>query len=93
MFTIRSLRRALPICLVVSALACSGADGGVPWNDYASSLKSTIDSLADAGDCSGLQSQFDAADANNDATMSRTGHNNAELMKYIDGKLRAADCY
>lgn len=65
----------------------------VPWEDYDASVKLTIDELADQSDCEGLQEQFDIADANNEATMSRTGHNNAQLMAYIDQKLQASSCY
>jgi hypothetical protein len=65
----------------------------VPWEDYDASVKLEIDELAAQNDCEGLQEQFDIADANNEATMSRTGHNNAQLMAYIDQKLQAASCY
>ena len=56
----------------------------VEWEDYDPSVKTNIDSLEAAKDCAGLQSQFDIADANSDATMSRTGHSNANLMIYIE---------
>lgn len=52
-----------------------------------------IDALASSKDCDGLQAEFNTADANGAATMSRTGHNNALLMGYIDSKMRAAGCY
>lgn len=70
-----------------------GSTIDVPWDDYAAQVKITIDDLAIAKDCTGLQAQFDTADANNEATMTRTGHNNADLMSYIDDKLRTAGCY
>lgn len=69
----------------------SGPSG--PWDDYSSSVKYRIDSMAEVGDCDGLQEEFDTADLNNDATLARTGHNNAELMGYIDDKMRDAGCY
>ena len=69
-----------------------GGGGGVPWGDYSPSVRSTIDSLGAVRDCSGLQAQFDAADANNQSTMARVGHNNAELMRYINTKMQAASC-
>lgn len=65
----------------------------VEWEDYDPSVKANIDSLEASKDCAGLQSQFDNADANSDATMNRTGHNNSKLMMYIDEALKAADCY
>lgn len=66
---------------------------GVPWADYASSVRERIDAASAAGDCDALQAEFDTADANNEATLARTGHNNADLMGYIDDRLRAAGCY
>ena len=65
----------------------------VPWADYASDLQPRIDALARSKDCRGLQSEFDVADGASAATMTRTGHNNAQLMDYIDYQLRAAGCY
>jgi hypothetical protein len=65
----------------------------VQWTDYAPGLQARIDALATAKDCTALQDEFDVADVNNDATLARTGHNNAHLMGYIDDKLRAAGCY
>ena len=49
--------------------------------------------MAKAGGCPGLQEQFDIADQNNEATMARTGHNNADLMDYIYEAMRDAGCY
>lgn len=65
----------------------------VPWGDYDASVKARIDELGAESDCAGLQDEFDNADANNDATMNRTGHNNADLMGYIDEWMREAGCY
>lgn len=65
----------------------------VQWADYAPDLQDRIDALEAAGDCGELQNEFDTADANNAATHERTGHNNTQLMKYIDEALRAAGCY
>ena len=65
----------------------------VPWSDYSPTLKSDLDSLASAMNCQELQSQFDIADQNNQATIERTGHNNADLMGYIDSLMQNASCY
>ena len=73
--------------------ACSAKPSGVPWGDYDASVRTRIDAMAVAKDCSGLQAEFDQADNNNAATMTRTGHNNAALMGYLDDKMRAAGCY
>lgn len=53
------------------------------WSEYAPGLQARIDDLADEGDCSGLQAEFDNADANN----------SVELMEYIDAQLEASGCY
>lgn len=71
----------------------AAAAGGVQWGDYVASLRSKIDGMGASKDCTGLQAEFDAADRNNAATMSRTGHNNAQLMGYIDTTMRTAGCY
>jgi hypothetical protein len=80
----------------------AGVIGGTPppegalsvqWEDYAASLKARIDVARKAKDCTKLQAEFDTADANNAATMERTGHNDAQLMAYIDAAMRIADCY
>jgi hypothetical protein len=49
--------------------------------------------MAVAGDCAGLQAEFDVADANDAAQRDRVGDGNADLMQYIDDKLEAAGCY
>lgn len=88
--------------LVLVALLVVGCKGGgataapaaaVPWSDYAPSLQGSIDALTAAKNCPELQAQFDNADANNKATLSRTGHNNADLMGYIDAAMKKAGCY
>src|SRR4051812_23130326 len=77
----------------VSAAPAQGpTDPPVPWADYAASVKTRIDGFASTKDCTSLQGEFDQADANNATTQSRTGHNNAQLMAYIDFKMRAAGC-
>lgn len=65
----------------------------VPWQDYDAALQPRIDDLTNTADCTALQAEFDTADANNDATMARTGHNNVDLMTYIDEALQLANCY
>lgn len=81
--------------LIVLALVIGHARSGdhVPWADYDPSVKARIDSASATRDCTTLQSEFDTADANNAATLRRTGHNNAALMNYIDDAMKSADCY
>lgn len=91
---------ALVVLLAIPFAACS-SDGdaavqrevGVQWADYPPSLQAKIDALALAKDCDALQVEFNQADATNLATQSRIGHNNFELLKYIDDKQRAANCF
>jgi hypothetical protein len=64
------------------------AGGSVPWEDYEPGLKARIDTETDPAI---LQQLFDTADANNEATMARTGHNNADLMAYINNRLTVVD--
>lgn len=65
----------------------------VVWSDYAPSVKTRIDAAAKSADCAALQTEFDQADANNEATRNRTGHSNTELMSYIDESMKRAGCY
>ncbi|BDZ60861.1 hypothetical protein Lsed01_00179 [Demequina sediminis] len=65
----------------------------VPWEDYDTSVRERIDAMGADADCAGLQAEFDTADANNGITMDRTGHNNADLMGYIDEWMQLASCY
>ena len=64
----------------------------VEWEDYSPTVKTNIDALMDAKDCEGLQKQFDITDSNNEATMNRTGRNNAKLMMYEMEAMKIAGC-
>jgi hypothetical protein len=85
-------RAAVVLVASILLVSCSGSDD-VDWENYDPSVRIRIDSMAAAGDCAGLQEEFDIADANNDAQLARTGDNNADLMSYIDGKMSDAGCY
>lgn len=65
----------------------------VPWEDYAAGVQGRIDRLQASKKCAALQKEFDAADRTNVATQNRAGHNNADLMGYIDEAMSLADCY
>jgi hypothetical protein len=65
----------------------------VPWDSYSPQVKINLDEMMEAKDCAGLQAQFDISYDNNDATMNRVGHNNADLMRYTDEAMRIAGCY
>jgi hypothetical protein len=90
----------LVVLLAIPFASCSSDGGaavqrqvGVQWADYPPTLQAKIDALALAKDCVALQVEFNQADATNLATQSRFGHNNFELLKYIDDKQRAANCF
>ena len=78
--------------LTLSVVGCA-SKGDVPWEDYAPVVRTRIDGLGAAKDCAGLQVEFNNADANNQVSLNRTGHNNAALMAYIDDLMRKAGCY
>jgi hypothetical protein len=78
---------------VAVGAACGGDGNDVKWSNYAPGEQRRIDDLADAGDCAGLQGEFDTADETNAAQEARTGENNSDLMAYIDGKLEEAGCH
>lgn len=63
------------------------------WEDYDPQVQARIDKAIASGNCAKLQDEFDQAEANNAATMERLGHNNADLMTYIDEGLQQAGCY
>lgn len=70
-----------------------GLSTDIDWGNHAPSVKRRIDSLAEKEDCQGLQQEFDTAEANNDAQLSRVGDGNSDLMGYIDEQMAAAGCY
>ncbi len=91
---------AVVVLLAIPLASCSSDSGGavqsevgVQWGDYPPTLQAKIDALALAKDCDALQVEFNQADATNLATQNRVGHNNFELLKYIDDKQRAANCF
>lgn len=60
---------------------------------YAVAVQERIDELANGENCNALQDEFDTAEANNEAMIERTGSGTADLMEYIDGRMREAGCY
>jgi len=65
----------------------------VKWENYSPTVKQRLADLIDAGDCSNLQIEFDNADRNSEATGSRTGESNANLMTLIDDQMKKLGCY
>jgi hypothetical protein len=78
--------------LLIPACSTGGSSSSVDWENYAPSVRSRIDSLAASHDCQGLQQEFETADANDGLQRDRTGDGNADLMGYIEGKLKDAGC-
>ena len=63
------------------------------WKNYDSMAKKRIYNLIVNKDCRGLQNEFNIADNNSKSQLRRTGTGNAELMSFIDKKMRSIDCY
>lgn len=66
---------------------------GVNWSDYAPTVKTRIEELIQASDCSGLQMEFDIADQNDAAQRNRVGVGNADLMNYINTSMQKLGCF
>jgi hypothetical protein len=81
------------VILAAFGLVACGGEPSVDWENYSPDVKTRIDQMAKARDCAGLQAEFNVADQNDDAQRARTGDGNADLMSYIDAKLREAGCY
>lgn len=64
----------------------------VPWDDYAPEVRANIDKLIQSRDCDALSEQIEVASQHNDATMSRTGHDNTQLGAYIAEGIGNAGC-
>ena len=88
------MKRGLVILAALLAAGC-GTSGAttVDWENSLPGLQALIDSQAAAKDCRGLQAQFDLADRGDKRMTERVGSGNADLMRYIDDKLKAAGCY
>lgn len=65
----------------------------VNWVEYGDGMQDLIAEYYISKDCQTLQGFFDLAVADNDDHSAKFGHNNANLMRYIDTLLRAANCY
>ncbi len=75
-----------------SSAVPSVLESGVPWQDYASDTKARIDAMVGLRDCSDLKRVLNAAVKTNDATAARTGHDNSELIAYINAAMQSAGC-
>ena len=63
------------------------------WKNYDPIVKTRIDEIANSGNCQDLQSEFEAAYANDSGQRARVGEGNSELMGYIDSKLIEIGCH
>lgn len=64
-----------------------------PAGRYVADVVERIDVYASRGDCDALQEEFDAAEALDAAERDRTGEGTADLLAYIDDRMRKAGCY
>ncbi len=65
----------------------------VNWSKYAAEVKARAAQLVRNKECSGLPRELDRAADNSEATRSRTGQSNSDLMDYLDNAMRASGCY
>lgn len=70
----------------------ASAAGAVDWSKYDSDLQTGIDEIAVAGDCDGLQAEFEAALELDVETRESSGTGAEDLLAYIDERLRESDC-
>ena len=96
----RALRTLSGACAALILVACSSSDAGgsttslaVAWSDYEPGLQAKIDAMAVAKDCDGMQLRFNEIGGTNLEVRTRFGHGNLEVLTYIDGKERQADCF
>lgn len=88
------MRRTLAISVLFVLAACGGGSGGssegppsVPWGkDVDQAVKTRIDAAAKDKNCNLLQGEFDTADAGNNPSK-------ANLLEYIDYRMKKAGCY
>jgi hypothetical protein len=94
----RLLIAAALVIVVVLVLARFGLERQpptgevVPWADYPADLRGRIDALAAVGDCGALRDELNAANATNQATLLRSGHDNSRLIAYIGDQMRFIRC-
>jgi len=65
----------------------------VPWVDYAPGLQPKLEALYVERNCPALDAEADAASRDSSTTLSRTGHDNAQLTAYLSELRRRAECH
>ena len=89
----------LSISLISPAYAASETKSSVSkqwkinWKEYGSDLYPQLKRYEKYRNCQGLQNIFNLSVQDNKAHAKKYGHNNVNLMKYIDHLLRRAKCY
>ncbi len=63
------------------------------WKNYDPEVKNRILAFVISGNCEGLQTEIETADANFDGQLARSGTGNTKLMMFIDENLREMGCY
>ena len=99
------MKRLISLTMIFSLLGLNTAYGAgetkssvakkyrIIWSEYRSDIYTEIKTYEKNKNCNGLQYIFDLAVLNNKAHARQYGHNNANLMIYIDQVLRRAKCY
>ena len=65
----------------------------VNWNEYGDGMQELLAEHYIDKDCYTLQGFFDLTVQDNDDHKAKFGHNNVNLMRYVDHLLEAANCY
>lgn len=84
------MKKLLAVSLVLFFCNCGDASIEPNWANYSPELKGRIDAMET---CEELQKQFNISESNSDRQRARTGEGNANLMGYIDGRMREKGCY
>ncbi len=89
-----NIMKTSAIALAVLVLAaCGSSESKVPWENYHPEVKERIETMHAAGNCAGLQVEFDTAYDNDAAQRARTGTGNSHLLNYIFDLQEDAGCF
>ena len=84
------MRKFLAVSLLLLFHNCGDVNTEPNWSNYSPDLKGRIDAMKT---CQELQNQFNISESNSARQRARTGEGNADLMGYIDQRMREIGCY